>query len=140
MKKFIAVFALLIAGVASTFAQTAPVPTSTETGAINVRPGRNVAKFNNGTSLIFVARGSELSGVEVRLPSGQNIKFNDDDCRTCSNPQPPKPCTGELRCVYSEKHKATICFCIPKLDISSGGGGATWQTAAYMKLGDIKGE
>lgn len=137
MKKFIALFALLFAVVATSYADRTPSST-TESVSTNVRPGRNVVKLRDGSSLIFIARGTEISGIEVRTTTGKSIKFNDEDCSTCGNTQPPKPCDGELRCSFNEKYNATICFCIPKLDISNGS--SNWVGAAYMKLGDIKGE
>lgn len=138
MKKFIALFALLFTIVSSTFAGN--TPSTTESGSIVVRPGRNVVKLRDGSSLIFVARGTEISGIEVRTPAGGIIKFNDEGCSTCGNTQPPKPCNGEIRCSYSEKYHATICFCMPKLDISNGSGGTAAAVDFYLKIEGVEGE
>lgn len=139
MKKFIALFALLFAVVATSYADRTPSSTS-ETGSTTVRPGRNVVRLRDGSSLMFVARGAEISNIEVRTATGQSIKFNDEGCSTCGNTQPPKPCNGEIRCSYSEKYKATICFCVPKLDISNGGGGTAAAVDYFLEIEGIKGE
>lgn len=138
MKKFLSVLALLVAVVAVSFA-TNVAPMTTESGSVNVREGRNVVRLRDGSSLTFMSRGGELSGIEVRKPTGQVIKFDDESCSTCGT-QPPKPCNGEIRCSYSEKYKAKICFCMPKLDLSSGGTGGTFASDYLLELGDVKGE
>lgn len=140
MKKFIAVFALFFAFVACTFAQTAP-SSSTESTSATIRPGRNVVKFRNGSTLMFMARGTELSNLELRTAAGQVIKLDDDDCSTCGNTQPPKPCNGELVCSYSQKYQTTICWCRPKLDIKANtGGGTNAAVDFFLKIDGVPGE
>ena len=119
MKKLLSVFALLVAIMAVSFA--ANVAPTTESGSVNIREGHNVVRLRNGSTLSFMARSGEIANIEIRKPTGQVIKFDDDTCPSCGV-QPPKPCNGETRCVYSEKHKAYICFCIPKPVLSSGSG------------------
>lgn len=132
MKKFISVLVLSVAFLAVTLAANVN-PLATESGSTNVREGRNVVRLRSGSTLLFVVRLGEISDVELRQPTGRVIKFEDDACPTCANPQPPKPCNGELRCVYSEKYKTTICFCVPDLDFSNGGGTLDY----HIKLADV---
>lgn len=140
MKKLLLVFTLFVAVMAVSLAADVAAPSRTEFGSVNVREGRNVVRLRDGSTLLFVARLGEISGVELRQPTGRVIKFEDDACPTCGNQQPVKPCNGELRCVFSEKHKATICFCVPKLDFSNGGGGETWAVDFFLDIDEIKGE
>jgi len=138
MKKLLSVLALLVAVIAVSFAANVAPPT-TESGSVQVREGRNLVRLRNGSTLLFMARSGEISGIEVRQPTGLVIKFDDDACSTCGT-QPPKPCTGEMRCVYSEKHQAKVCFCIPKLDFTSGGTGGTFASDFFLEIDGIKGE
>lgn len=139
MKKFLSVLALLVAVVAISFA-TNVAPLTIESGSVNVREGRNVVRLRDGSSLTFMSRGGEIAGIEVRKPTGLVIKFDDDACSTCGNTQPPKPCNGEIRCSYSEKYKAKICFCMPKLDLSSGGTGGTFASDYLLQIDTVNGE
>ncbi len=136
MKKSLSILAFICSVLAISFAGTMATPT-TESGSVVIREGRNTVRLRNGI-LLFMARGGEISGVELRQPTGQLIKFEDEGCTTCGS-QPPKPCTGETRCVYSEKYKAKICFCLPKLGLSNGGGG-TEASDFLIVIEDIKGE
>lgn len=138
MKKFLSVLALLVAIVAVSFAGNV-MPGTTESGSVNIREGRNLVRLRDGSTLTFMSRGGELAGIEVRQPTGRVVKFDDEGCSTCGNTQPPKPCKGEVRCSYSEKHKATLCFCFPKLGLSNGGGG-TEATDFYLKIEGVAGE
>lgn len=138
MKKFMSVLALLVAIVATSFA-THIVPPTTESGSVRVREGRNAARLRDGSTLMFMSRGGEIGNVELRRSTGQLIKFEDDSCPTCGA-QPPKPCKGETRCVYSEKHKATICFCMLKPVFGSAGGGTEAAMDYYLKIDTIEGE
>jgi hypothetical protein len=139
MKKFLSVLALLVAVVAVSFA-TNVAPLTTESGSVTVREGRNVVRLRDGSTLTFMSRGGEIAGIEVRKPTGLLIKFDDEACSTCGNTQPPKPCTGEIRCSYSEKYHAKICFCMPKLDLSSGGTGGTFASDYLLEIDGVKGE
>jgi len=138
MKKFLSVLALLVAIVAQSYAGNV-MPGTSESGSVNIREGRNVVRLRDGSTLMFVSRAGEISGAELRKPTGLVIKFEDDGCPTCGT-QPPKPCTGETRCVYSEKHKAKLCFCIPKPVLSSNGGGSTAASDYYLKIEGVEGE
>ncbi len=121
MKKILSILALFVSVVAFSVAGNL-APLTTESGSVVIREGRNTVRLRDGSTLLFVARSGEISGVEVRKPTGLVIKFDDGGCPTCNTP-PPLPCTGEIRCHYSEKYKATICFCMPKLDLTSASGG-----------------
>lgn len=138
MKKLMSVLALFVAIMAMSFT-TSQVAGTTESGSVKLRAGRNTARLQDGSTLMFTLRGEEIGDVQVRKPTGQVIKFEDDNCPTC-RPQPPKPCKGEMRCVYSEKYKATICFCIPKPVLSNGGGGTEASVDYYLKIDTIEGE
>jgi len=138
MKTFISKIALLFAVVAVSFAAT--VPSTTESGSVTVRQGRNVVRLRSGSSLQFMVRGGEIGSIEVRKPTGEVIAFDDENCPTCGSQQ-PKPCNGEMRCSYNEKYKATICFCLPKLDLSNGSNdGIRANADFYLKIDTIKGE
>jgi hypothetical protein len=139
MKKFISILALLVAIVTVSFAANV-APLTTESGSVNVREGRNVVRLRDGSTLTFMSRGGEIANIEVRKPTGQVIKFEDDNCSTCGNTQPPKPCNGEIRCSYNEKYQAKICFCFPKFDLSSGGTGGTFASDYLLTIDGIKGE
>lgn len=139
MKKFLSVLALLVAVVAVSFA-TNVAPPATESGSVNIREGRNVVRLRDGSSLTFMSRGGEIAGIEVRQVTGRVIKFDDDACSTCGNTQPPKPCNGETRCSYSEKYKATLCFCFPKPVFGSGGGSTEATIDYYLKIDGVNGE
>lgn len=139
MKKVLSLLALGVFVFAISFAGTVATPTK-ESGSVVLREGRNTVRLRNGATLLFMFRGGEISGAEVRKSTGRVVKFEDTDCATCGT-EPPKPCTGETRCHYSEKYKATICFCMPKLNLSSGGsGGVGAQADYYLKMDTIEGE
>ncbi len=138
MKKSVAVLILSMAIAVVSFATNARIATA-ESGSVNVREGRNTVRLRDGATLMFVSRGGDISSIEVRKPTGQVIKFEDDSCPTCGV-QPPKPCQGEIRCSYNEKYHAKICFCLPKLDLSSGGSGGTFASDFLLELDTIKGE
>ncbi len=138
MKTILSVLALFVAIVAQSYAGNG-LPRTSESGSVNIREGRNVVRLRDGSTLMFVSRTGEISGAEVRKPTGLVIKFEDESCPTCGT-QPPKPCTGETRCVYSEKYKAKICFCIPKPVLSNGGGGGTEASDYLLVIEGVPGE